>query len=661
MKRLLPVLLCLTASLPTFARPWGAVPIVVNPLGIELTSVNYFTTEFPFMNIMKMCGSNTLDSTWVTSTSNGGGDTSEEYSLNTDSDGYPLIIPQSGLTSTQVYCLVYRAPGGYSLAPGQSLYYPTGSYTVQFSGAGTVVISGDASATITTSGSTFTVSSATTNGLFVNITSSTSGNHLTNLSIVQTSNVAAYNAGAIFAPSFLTAMANFKLLRMMDWRNTNAQAYEAACASSGACSSGTQINSGATGLTLNQAWPYPTGTYNIYFGTLSNSAPQSEVKAASFTYGSTTVSWTGGTSFNYLPYFPVDISKSWANRALPSNASYTRSDGVPYEVQVAMCNAIGANCWMNVPVNASDAYIESWAQLVMSGTGAQSGYSALTSGLKFYSEFSNEVWNGAFPQNTIASTAGYVLWPSDTAAGGFEYNRSWYGMRVAQMATDIQTAVGSTLFANCIPVLGGQASFTATATLAIAAADWPSGPVTSYPVKALSIAPYWGGNPSSGDATTMTGVTTPLDDFFATLYSQTGTVGNGSQSYSSVPSGGWLGQIEGQINSYTAIMPTYPTLSLVAYEGGQNFYATSSGTASGWPALVISAERDARMGTAYTTYLNYWKTNVGATSTNINNIFSDVGPITFNGAWGALESIMQTISPIGSAPAKWQAIQGYIQ
>jgi hypothetical protein len=110
-----------------------------------------------------------------------------------------------------------------------------------------------------------------------------------------------------------------------------------------------------------------------------------------------------------------------------------------------------------------------------------------------------------------------------------------------------------------------------------------------------------------------------------------------------------------------SLITAYPALSLVAYEGGQGFIPTVSGTCGGWPALVTSAERDARMGTAYTTMLNWWSDNVGSGSSNIENLYDDVFPISQYGAWGALEDIMQPISPLSSAPAKWQGIQNYIQ
>ena len=149
-----------------------------------------------------------------------------------------------------------------------------------------------------------------------------------------------------------------------------------------------------------------------------------------------------------------------------------------------------------------------------------------------------------------------------------------------------------------------------------------------------------------------------LSDFFATLTSQTGASGN---TYSSVPPGGYLGEAESSIKGFTTLMANYPSMKLIAYEGGQNFYATTSGTCSGWSTLITAAERDARMGTAYSNYLNFWQTNVGGTSANVNNIFNDIYPVSSYGVWGLLESVMQTITPLTSAPPKYQAAMRYIQ
>ena len=128
-----------------------------------------------------------------------------------------------------------------------------------------------------------------------------------------------------------------------------------------------------------------------------------------------------------------------------------------------------------------------------------------------------------------------------------------------------------------------------------------------------------------------------------------------------MPAGGYIGQVEGWIKAYAAMMSSYPSMKLIAYEGGQNFYATSSGTCPGWVSLITAAERDTRMGTAYSDYLHYWQSTVGGTGGNVNNIFNDVFPFSQYGMWGLLESVMQTVTPLPSAPPKYQAAMDYIQ
>ncbi len=59
-----------------------------------------------------------------------------------------------------------------------------------------------------------------------------------------------------------------------------------------------------------------------------------------------------------------------------------------------------------------------------------------------------------------------------------------------------------------------------------------------------------------------------LKDFFAALNGQTGSSG---YTYTSVPPGGYLGEAEGWIRSYVALMPNYPSMKLIAYEGGHEF------------------------------------------------------------------------------------------
>jgi hypothetical protein len=96
---------------------------------------------------------------------------------------------------------------------------------------------------------------------------------------------------------------------------------------------------------------------------------------------------------------------------------------------------------------------------------------------------------------------------------------------------------------------------------------------------------------------------------------------------------------------------------MIAYEGGQTFVGFP-GNKDGSPMvkLYIAANRDSRMGTAYTTALNDWKSNGG----QVYAIYSLLNGPGQYGEWGALESFMDTVSPLASAPPKWQAIQNFI-
>jgi hypothetical protein len=652
-----------------------------NPLGINLAAVAYYSPEQPFLNLVKSGGSSSSVSNeigWYTN-ANGVWDTQEESYLQLDPDGYPISLTASAASpGSQQFTYVttvlnYHLPG---VSPGQTSIYPPGTYRLKFEGQGTVKVAGDAgyvsgdtcpsslalsnSSANTYVSCTFTVSNPGGNGgILLEITAITnSTDHPRDISVVQNTYAANYDTGAIFNPTFISALSGFSSLRFMEWMKTNNEF-------SGYPNSGTLLP-GATGLTLSAAWNLPSGSYPIVF-------ISGERRTATFTLGSAAVTWAGGlvntitntagawlwgSQTYYSPFYVVN--KTWANRAQPSNAFWSLKDGVPLEVIVALCNKLQANCHINVPLTYSDSDINAMAQLVMSGNNMQSGYSGLSAPLTASFELSNEVWNGAFPQYDVAASLGSFSWPTATASGAnYAWNRNYFGMRTAQMASDLQAAVGPSLFARVIPVLGAQAATPDSAASALKTSYWSAGPASNYPIKAIAIAPYWGNDPSSSDCTAMTSQSDGgLNDFFATLTSQTGTSG---YTYTSVPPGGYLGQVEGWIKGYVGLMPSYPSMKLIAYEGGQNFYDTTSGTCTGWVPLISAAERDPRMGTAYGEYLHYWQTTVGGTSANVNNIFNDVFPFSQYGMWGLLESVMQTVTPLPSAPPKYQAAMSYIQ
>lgn len=432
------------------------------------------------------------------------------------------------------------------------------------------------------------------------------------------------------------------------------------------------IPPGATSMTI-PTWTRPTVTKTGYFNT-------GESRAITLTLGSPTVTWSGGLTngvafaHTYIDQISISFHDIWANRPLLSNCFWNLPDvgGAPYEVCMALCNLINAEMWLNIPLYASTSYITSLNTLVQAN---------LNAGLKYRCELSNEVWNGAFKQNSAAEFLACNVFPAQGTQPTFTGNTNWFGYMTAVMANQCSIDWGGA-FGRCIPTLGAWAAVTSRTTVALAAAYWSSpinglsGPPSNYPIKAVAIAPYFGnGGPSQADATT---ILAELDGgysyFFQCLTSNVMVGGSSPGTLASVPVGGWLGQAAGWESNHVSTMTAYPSMNLVGYESGQSFYGNVSGYSGSitntfwgtgpittfWGNLVIGANRDTRMLSQYLAYYNNWNSAVGKTSANTICHFNDVGQAGPGGVFGALESIMQTLTPLSSAPPKWQALHEYI-
>ena len=338
-------------------------------------------------------------------------------------------------------------------------------------------------------------------------------------------------------------------------------------------------------------------------------------------------------ALRFMDWFQTNGSKvsSWADRALPTHAFFGTSKGVPIEIAIQLANAVSADAWINVPLLADDNFIRQMAMLVHS----QLGHTQ-----KIYVELSNEVWNGSFSQYKQAADKGRSRWPTRSSGkDDYEYNRNWFGMRTAQMC-DIWHSVWQ-LDANFVCVLGAQAAWSFSATEALKCPYWTEGaPCSAHGMGAVAIAPYLGGAVPSAWTSQPDG---GLAKLFQSLY---------SQNDPSIPAGGFLAQNGAWLKDFTKMLASYK-LPLVAYEGGQTF---ANGATEALDQTYMAGNRDPRMGVAYERYLQQWKSAGG----QIFMHYDDVGVESKYGSWGALESIMQSTSPLASAPPKWQAIQSFI-
>ena len=575
------------------------------PLGMNVTALNYYSNEMPFLNSFKTAGpyNDTANSGWITQNA-GGGETNEEAYLQVDANGYPTTMaassadPNSPQQFSQIVALFMRNfPYTPSAPSGTNGYYPGGYYAVLYDGQGTLTYGADAkfvSTSATATGGRDLISvNPSAGGIYVRITSTDpngTGNYLRNIRVVQTgsdgtatpgSNEAALANGQIFTQQFMNLMSPFSVIRFMQWFN---------------------LDSSRTPNTLS----------------------------------------------------------SWSNRPQVANATYTGpSTGVPYEIPIALANAVSASPWLNIPVEATNDFITQFGNLTAK---------TLNPPLKLYVELSNEVWNSGFPSYSYAVAQGKIQFPNVQAdlQYPFYYATNWYGMRSAQTCDLIKAAwkANGADTNRIVCVISGQTSYTAVALEELSCPFWVAQGNTACGnhVAAVAIGPYFGGFVPNAwaEAPLVNGQGSGLDSLFDSLT---------TQNDPSIPVGGWLGQVSTQVTKLvtqlaaTAKTAGFPDLPVIAYEAGQDFIPFNPGNGvyeapllTDYINLYGAANLDPRMGTAYTEFLDTWRQN-GA---QLMMLFADVGEYGEYGEFGAVQSVMQPLSPLSATPPKWQAIQDFI-
>lgn len=539
-----------------------------SPLGINLSAVNYYTAEQPFLNIFKTsAASKENPHGWVTySTSKF--DTGEEDYLQLDANGYPTTLqatsadPNSPQSYSAVGVLILRNLPKSS--HGTGLPYRAGQYVVLYDGEGTLSYGFDASLVSHSPGRDVVNVANPSGGGFLLLITSTDPNHdgkyIHNIRVVKAEEESLLNQGQMFTPKFLSTMQNFHAIRFMDW---------------------SQINN------------------------------------------------NGG------------MDGTWSNRTHITDAGWGSTSGVPLEVDVQLANTVSADPWLNVPIDADDDYITQMATLV---------HNTLNPGLKVYVELSNEVWNTGFAQYKYAAQQGQATWPS-AGVGAGDYNRSWFGMRTAQMC-DIWKSVWGGDYSRVVCVLGAQAANTQSATQALQCPLWTGSghaPCSAHAITAVGIAPYFFNFQAS--PTWLSAADGGISDIFQQL----NLGGLLAASADGGSTNGDMARVSGWEVAYNKALAPYK-LPFVAYEGGQSLVAVSAANNTQVEKTYAAANRDPRMGAAYTTALDQWKANGG----QIYMLYDDINPPSLWGEWGALETFMDPIAPLSSSSAKWQAIQGFI-
>lgn len=293
------------------------------------------------------------------------------------------------------------------------------------------------------------------------------------------------------------------------------------------------------------------------------------------------------------------------NRTLPGSQSQGTTAGASVERMVELANVMHADPWFTIPHEADPGWIACHARIVAA---------SLAPGLTPRYEFANETWNPvfrAFHDLTAEAVSAHL-------GGGDDY--LGLQLRVGERHAAAMAVVGSE-FASAgrgfVRVLAGQAANAwvleqrLAAEGALAATD------------EIAIAPYLGipgVSPFDPEAARIIARWSEAELFAALARAQ-------SQ------------EVDGWIAAHVALAAAKGR-RLVSYEGGQHLAGDSGNDAL--TALFTAANRASAMGVAYATYLDRWR---DATGNSLFMHFTDVGPASRWGSWGALEFPEQGTSP----------------
>jgi hypothetical protein len=197
-----------------------------SPIGMNLAGVTYYTSEQPFLDIFKTTGvSQSNPQAWHTG-SETKYDTEEEAFLQLDPAGFPLTLVASSADPHKPQLFNYV--GVIVLVSlsrsdaGKGVSYRPGHYVVLYDGKGKLSYPG---ATLVSSRRGRDVinidAPSPDHGLGINITETDPKDHIRNIRIVFAAEEKLLASGKTFRPGFISLLGNFRVLRFMDWSNTN--------------------------------------------------------------------------------------------------------------------------------------------------------------------------------------------------------------------------------------------------------------------------------------------------------------------------------------------------------------------------------------------------------------------------------------------------------
>ncbi len=558
-------------------------------IGVNVGTLDTYSPELPTIDLMKRAGNWYTGCTSSTKTSCSGFsgaasafDTLEEAKLDLDANGWVKSLPAASDGSTKYRFVSTVLSSGVA---------PDGTYVVKYDGAGTIAYSGMAAKVAGSSKpgrDVVQVTNSAKGGIFLTITATTPGNYLRNIRV--------YPPGGACSGD-----------------------YTVFAADASACTSGKGSFVPFESFPASKPW-YPSFFHDL----------------------------KGFRTLRFMDWMKANSTTvaNWADRTPAGARTWNTANGAPVEAMLQLASDLGADPWMNLSPYVTDDYVHQFAKLV---------HSTMASTLTLNLEYANEPWNYAFPATKWMQAQATKKWASDAAKGANVYllETNWYAQRLAQVCTIVKGEFGADAGrVRCIANAQASGSSVTNMTLACTYAASSLGKACGKFFDVVAIAPYFGYYiPMPASRSVVTNWFAQDDGGLANLFSEV----NGADVLGAVvkpalaalgsgaPSGA-LAQVKAMAVATKAVLDPYG-LPMWSYEGGQGMVIVPNETDARMQALIVSANRDPRMGTAYARLISDWKAAGGQTFTFYNHAYV---PSKY-GTWGLKENLTDDAAP------KWQA------
>jgi len=307
--------------------------------------------------------------------------------------------------------------------------------------------------------------------------------------------------------------------------------------------------------------------------------------------------WKGVACLRFMDFMDTNGSQIayWSQRPNLDYATFS-SKGTALELLIDLSNRLKADPWFCIPHLADDQYVRNFAEMVKR---------LLDQNLKVYVEYSNEVWNGMFPQSKYAGEEGQKL---GFAEKPWEAGWRYTAYRSVQIFKIFEQVFGGN--DRLVRILPSQAANPYVSERVVEFQD-------AYKnADALAIAPYIsfnispGGKPAAEDVAQWS-----VDQVLDYIENKA------------------LPESIRWIQGNKEIADKY-NLKLMTYEGGQHMVGVGVGENNEkLTALLHEANAHPRLAEVYRKYYQAWEQNDG----DLFCYFSSVGKWSKWGSWGLLQ------------------------